>query len=866
MGVVASPEVDSLLRALAAQENAPRLRVVIADSGADAHVSATVQAWVRATAVDAVVVQAPTSVMGARNAILDAVTTDEHRGWWVTFPEGPDTFASDYLARMAQVLSPEFCVASARQHQYRPETGRARRHVQLDGPFEDGGAVKVDLARSPEMFPIVMRTAFIALDVISDAGLRFDPELEHGFGDLDLLCRALLAAPSPTAVFADVEYLFTERDDVSTAGRSYFAHEPKFTTVLEVGHLGLLDAADDGQGVAEFVQHAVLFDLGWYFRGDEAPSSQMNAEMHGVDARFHALVAAILARVDLHVLEGLSPRRLPIDRYVAWRYGYSAVDWHGSPVLLTELDSRRRLVCLSYHYVGQLPRETVLLDGRASEPVYAKSRDVIYAGRTLARERILWVSAGPRLELSLDGVPVALGRTRPQREHTRWSPHELKAVLSGPPASTSSASTVTEVASRYLNLTRVRSWVIRSLAKAGPVRARYAGSWVLMDRVDSAHDNAEHLFKHMRAADPDRRVWFALDRTSRDYRRLKREGVGHLLAYGSLRWMLVCLNATHVVSSQAGPYVDSPQSLRSIQRLRWRFVFLQHGVVHTGLHRWLNRRSFDLFLTSTSDEYAAIVGDGSPYRFTPREVALTGMPRFDRLMRLAADVSDRSAIVVAPTWRESLFSSGADARGLRDERDDFAETEYASQWRAFLTSSELRDVARASGKRIDFMPHPNIKPYLDQFGLPDDVNVLSYETHDIQRVLADAAVLVTDYSSIAFDAAFIARPVVYFQFDRSDVFRGSHTTRQGYYSYDDDGFGRVVKSADEAVAAVQELADGSFEVPVEYQRRMDAAFPFRDDGACQRVIDAVAALDRPVTARSASAIPQAPPPRPSPRD
>jgi hypothetical protein len=89
-----------------------------------------------------------------------------------------------------------------------------------------------------------------------------------------------------------------------------------------------------------------------------------------------------------------------------------------------------------------------------------------------------------------------------------------------------------------------------------------------------------------------------------------------LLAYGSLRWKLVCLNASHVISSQAGPYVYKPAALEPVGRPSWRFVFLQHGVIATDLSRWLNRRDFDLFVTTTNEEFAAIAGAESLYRFT----------------------------------------------------------------------------------------------------------------------------------------------------------------------------------------------------------------------------------------------------------
>ncbi|RAE40652.1 hypothetical protein DN540_40030, partial [Burkholderia multivorans] len=75
-------------------------------------------------------------------------------------------------------------------------------------------------------------------------------------------------------------------------------------------------------------------------------------------------------------------------------------------------------------------------------------------------------------------------------------------------------------------------------------------------------------------------------------------------------------------------------------------------------------------------------------------------------------------------------------------------------------------------------------------------------------MLVEASVLVTDLSSVAFDAAFIDRPVVYFQFDTESIYGGGHTTKPGYFSFENGGFGPVVSTVAEAVDAIGSLISG----------------------------------------------------------
>ena len=41
---------------------------------------------------------------------------------------------------------------------------------------------------------------------------------------------------------------------------------------------------------------------------------------------------------------------------------------------------------------------------------------------------------------------------------------------------------------------------------------------------------------------------------------------------------------------------------------RWKFVFLQHGVIHNDLSRWLNAQPIRIMITTTEAEHRSIVG------------------------------------------------------------------------------------------------------------------------------------------------------------------------------------------------------------------------------------------------------------------
>ena len=129
-----------------------------------------------------------------------------------------------------------------------------------------------------------------------------------------------------------------------------------------------------------------------------------------------------------------------------------------------------------------------------------------------------------------------------------------------------------------------------------------------------------------------------------------------------------------------------------------------------------------------------------------------------------------------------------------------------------------------------------MKTYLDQFDVPAGVSVASYDDVDVREVLSRASVVVTDYSSIAFNAGDIDVPVVYFQFDADEYYSG-HTERPGYFTYADDGFGPVCATVgDTARAVAATLEEG---MAPTYARRVEETFPLRDGGNCGRVYRAM---------------------------
>jgi CDP-glycerol glycerophosphotransferase (TagB/SpsB family) len=195
-----------------------------------------------------------------------------------------------------------------------------------------------------------------------------------------------------------------------------------------------------------------------------------------------------------------------------------------------------------------------------------------------------------------------------------------------------------------------------------------------------------------------------------------------------------------------------------------------------------------------------------------------------------------------PTWRAELTGKW-DLRGQRrDYNPNFAASRFAGVWRSLLRSPELAELCRTYGYETIFRPHPGFEDYLADFELPAHIRASAGES--IQDLLKSSALLVTDYSSVAFDMAFMLRPSIYYHFEDDAGFAAGQNRRPGYFSYARDGFGPVCRTEKEVLERLRDLLPADCRPAGEYRERMERAFDTRDGRCCERTFEAVLNLRR----------------------
>ena len=258
-------------------------------------------------------------------------------------------------------------------------------------------------------------------------------------------------------------------------------------------------------------------------------------------------------------------------------------------------------------------------------------------------------------------------------------------------------------------------------------------------------------------------------------------------------------------------------------RARGKQVFLQHGIIKDEME-WLHRKNMymDLFVCGAKPEYEYIRDTFGYPEHVPQYV---GLARFDNLIR--AERKEKM-ILVMPTWRGSKYPSG----------DAFYNTAFYKSYSSLLKSKRLNEMLEKFGYELVFYPHVEMQKYINDFRSEfSRVRIADKSTDDVQALLMDCAVLITDYSSVFFDVAYLNKPVIYYQFDEAE-FRKYHYS-EGYFDYIRDGFGPVCESEEQLLSSLGKCLGEDARLSEKYRPRVERFFPLRDDKNSERTFEAI---------------------------
>ncbi len=742
----------------------------------------------------------------ARNLGLKYVKTP-----WVTFTDPDDFLNVTYFENIDNFLknhkdSNKVSLISSNIIFYYEKTGLFKYNHPLSYKFKCEYNV-FPFSAIGKNIQLSAASALFKTSVLKEHSLSF-PDLKPNFEDGYFLCDFIIknaeASDNWMACLRDSKYFYRKRKDGTSTLDKAWKREEIFSDVFVNGFIPLLSATKEHNNVSKSIQYSVLYAMAWHVlyllnrseRAEFISEDKRNKYLEYLDQAFYF--------IDTDALFNFDGCKMWYYHNIGMCNCFKHTIPEEPPLLFVEkYDCFKDEIFIRYFSCSETVENFMVGDSTIT-PTHVKWVRDDFLGRIFILQRLIWLPLhgldAMNLSCVINGAMAKISCKENQK--TAFDINELRLLLANCSESSSN------------------------------------GPWLFMDRMNRADDNAEHLYRYIMKNYDKKDIYFLLNRSSVDWKRLKNDGF-NLVQFGSAFHKKLSKKCTKIISSHIDQFVVNFWKNGSLNTKQ--IVFLQHGITKDDLSYWLNnKKRIDLFVTATVPEYNSIVGDYSKYRFTDKEVKLIGFARHDALLR-DADSSKQKVVMIMPTWRTSLATNQFGKLRLSP---DFKDSKYFISWKSFLHSPELYEITKQFGYKVLFVPHPNVSLGLDLFEIPSYIEINKNNNQSIQHLFKKSSMMITDYSSVAFEMGYLGRPVLYYQFDE-DTFWTQQSYQKGYFDYRKDGFGAVCLNQDELLAELQKLLELNCENIPGLREIVDRTFIMRDGRNCERTLKAILALDEP---------------------
>ena len=357
--------------------------------------------------------------------------------------------------------------------------------------------------------------------------------------------------------------------------------------------------------------------------------------------------------------------------------------------------------------------------------------------------------------------------------------------------------------------------------------------WLFFDKIYKGGDSAEYLYKYSEKQNDGIKKYYLIDKNVPDYKRLVSEGYKPLKR-GSFLHRLVFLNADTVLVTNSTVFAFNDYYLENSRYIRgipdFRVVCLQHGlsVQKIAIAQQRLRDNTKLYFLASKVEMENLMHPVYDYAGYDA-LKLTGIPRYDGLVN-----DDKKQILISPTWRMQSAMFVTKNEGVeRDYNPEFKHTEYFKLYNGLINNEKLIKAAEEYGYRLVYVLHPIVSPQAEDFDKNDYVDIVP-STGDMsyEKLFCESSLMVTDYSGVQFDYAYMRKPIVYYHPEELEAHY-----EEGTFHYDTMAFGEIVRRRTELIELLTDYMKNGCEMKELYRMRADEFFCYDDRENCKRAYE-----------------------------
>jgi len=732
---------------------------------------------------------------------------------WVTYIDPDDFVEKDYFKNIDSVINKnsDLAMVSCNFIFFKEESKTTSNTHPLRYRFENNK--KVQISKMDNMLQMHVNSVFFKKSIIEKGNILFDGRIRPNFEDGHFVAKYTQQCPSKFIYFCkNAIYFYRKREDASSALDTSWSKLGKFSDVLEHGYLDLLrDYSNKNKNIPKFIQWTVIYELSWHFKHLLQKPERASFLTPQQKQNYIWLISSIFSFID-------SKEIIRFNLAGIWfyhKFGMLQAFKNELPtfqiVYVDAFDKIKRKLKIKYFIKEVNCNQNFYVDNNLVKPEISKIVKHDFLDVNFCKEVIAWLD-----------IPEG---------------HEyFHANISDTPTMISFNG---ENKKGAIKIKDIEDLFYKKIST--DMKNKYSNCWLFMDKDISADDNAEHFYRYIAKNHSEIISYFVLKKGTKDWRRLRNDGF-KLISFGSKEHKDALKHCKKLISSHADHYVTNLLGKETLKGKQ--FIFLQHGVIKDDLSSWINtKKQIDLLITTSSDEYHSICGNDTRYRLTSKEVVLTGLARHDSLIKKMNEIKYKNnTVIIMPTWRRNIVSDRNSLGSEFETLSNFVDTEYYKNWNNLISSPVFSKIIKKYNLNVIFAPHDYVKPYMKHFQLTDGIKLPSPED-TYQDLLSEAALMITDYSSVAFDMAIQGKPTFYFQFDIDTFFNGDHNYTRGYFDYTNNGFGPVTRNIETLLIELTSYFRNGRHLTKQINTRIKKFATLGDGKSCERIYAAVKSLD-----------------------
>ncbi|OEK67476.1 hypothetical protein AST02_10645 [Staphylococcus equorum] len=342
---------------------------------------------------------------------------------------------------------------------------------------------------------------------------------------------------------------------------------------------------------------------------------------------------------------------------------------------------------------------------------------------------------------------------------------------------------------------------------------------ICVEYPEKAQDNGFVFFKYLIEHYSEKfNIYYLLTDNSKDIENT----IGYernIIQYQSIQHLKLLEQADVIIHSHTPNYV-LPYFTNYFENMvkSKNKVFLQHGIIASrnvsDIYGRKETNEFtNLFVVSSEREKRKVVEN---YNYPEADVIITGLARFDDIIiHRNSPIFTKKSILIMPTWRKEL---------TQYTETQFKESEFFKAYNSVLNNKIIASLVMDDDYKITFYLHRNLQKFSHLFNT-EYASVISEGAKNVNTLLKENELLITDYSSVGFDFALMHKKVIYYR-PSSLISEEMTEEKQSLLP------GDIIKKETDLFKEIQCLR-----MKDKYKEDMKALYKYEDIHACERIVE-----------------------------